>query len=73
MKGNNFLIFWLSGMAFLSNVAGAATLANVLPERVVAFVVIINGGLQAATAAYVAAAKPVKSPVVTIPAEGTHY
>lgn len=71
MRQNNGLIMWLSFMAFLSSVAGAATLADLLPQQVVAGVVILNGGLQAATATYVAYAKPVETPMIPVHEDGT--
>ena len=64
-KTNNGLVWWLAVQAGLSNLAGAAVLTNVLPERWAGAFLWIVGGLNAATATYVAAVNPVRTPVAT--------
>lgn len=64
-KTNNTLLLWLAIMAGLQNVAGATALSGLLPERWIAGIIIMNGGLQAATAVYVGVAQPIRTPVAT--------
>jgi hypothetical protein len=65
-RSNNRLVVWLSIMAGLSYVSGAASLTTLLPTRWAAGVFVFVGGLNAATAAYVAGVKPVETPVQVV-------
>jgi hypothetical protein len=64
VKTNNGLVWWQSAMAFLTFTASATVLANVVGDNVAAVYLMIVGGLQAATGAYVAGAKPVATEAV---------
>lgn len=59
VKTNNGLVWWNAFMAFLTFTASATVLGDVVGDRVAAVYLMIVGGLQAGTAAYVASAKPV--------------
>lgn len=65
-SSNNRLVVWQSIIAGLSYIAGAGALADVLPQQVAALLFVFVGGLQSATAAYVAATKPVQTPVEVV-------
>ncbi len=62
---NNALVWWNSFMAFLTFTASATVLGNVVGEKVAAVYLMIVGGLQASTAAYVASQRPLPESVVT--------
>lgn len=64
-KTNNGLVWWLGVQAGLSNMAAAASMGGVLPEKWASMFLWVVGGLNAFTAAYVAAREPIKTPVVT--------
>lgn len=63
---NNKLVMWLAIMAGLSYVASAGALTDILPTKWAAFVFVVVGGLNSATAAYVAGVKPVETPVQVV-------
>lgn len=65
-RSNNRLVTWLATMAGLSYVASAGALTDILPPKWAAGVFVLVGGLNAATAAYVAGVKPVETPVQVI-------
>lgn len=70
-RTNNKLVVWQSAIAGLSYVAGGITAVDVVPTRWAALFFILVGGMQAATAAYVASAKPVQTPVEVVTVDVT--
>lgn len=60
-KSNNGLVWWNSVMAFLTWVASSTVMADVVTKTQAAVFLMIVGGLQAATAAYVAGTKPIET------------
>lgn len=68
-KSNKGLIMWLSVMAGLSSFSSAAVLTDVVGIRGAGLFLAMVGSLQAATAVYVGAARPVES-LQTPPTQG---
>lgn len=60
-KSNKGLIIWLSIMAGLSSFSSAAVLTDIAGIKGAALILAIVGSLNAGTAVYVGAAKPVDS------------
>lgn len=58
---NNRLVWWLSGMAGLSTIAGGSQLAELTNVRIAGFAALVVGALQSATAAFVAGRKPLSN------------
>ena len=61
----NALVWWQSLMAFLTFTASATVLGDVVGEKTAAVYLMVVGGLQAATAAFVAAQRPLPESVIT--------
>lgn len=68
-KSNKGLIIWLSVMAGLSSFSSAAVLTDTIGVKWAGLFLAIVGSLQAGTAVYVGAAKPVES--LQAPPNGT--
>lgn len=60
-KTNNGLVWWQSFMAFYLTLTGAAVLGDIIGEKGSATAMAVGAALNAATAVYVAAAKPVET------------
>lgn len=60
-KSNKGLIIWLSVMAGLSSFSSAAVLTDIVGVKWAGLFLAVVGSLQAGTAVYVGAAKPVDS------------
>lgn len=62
---NNALAWWNSFMAFLTFTASATVLGDVVTQKTAAVYLMVVGGLQAATAAYVAATRPLPEAMIS--------
>lgn len=65
-RSNNSLVVVQSVVAGLAYVAGAGSMADILPDKWAALLFVVVGGLQSGVAAYVAAMKPVQTPVEVV-------
>jgi hypothetical protein len=62
MKSSDSLVWWLTVMAGLSSLSSAAIVTDLIGQQWAATFLAVVGSLNAGTAAYVAAARPVESP-----------